>query len=70
MSAVLQEAAVCVCIGCGCTDEDACTDGHSTCCWLRLDRAAGVGVCSCCPEFLDHFDASKGTMRAPFMAGS
>lgn len=43
-----------ICIGCGCTDEDACPGG---CSWLRVDEAAGAGVCSNCPDFLDDFDA-------------
>lgn len=35
------------CIGCGCTDERACEGG---CSWIAVDRAAGKGVCSNCPE--------------------
>jgi hypothetical protein len=45
-----------VCIGCGCTDTNACDGG---CSWLRVDRAAGLGVCSECPEKVARFDAGK-----------
>jgi hypothetical protein len=43
-----------VCVGCGCTDDDACPDG---CSWLRADQDAGEGVCSNCPEHVEAFDA-------------
>lgn len=43
-----------ICIGCGCSDEDACEGG---CYWLRLDEETGAGVCSNCPEFVEAFDA-------------
>lgn len=39
------------CIGCGCDDEHACVDGlDDTCWWVRLDRRAGLGVCSACTK--------------------
>lgn len=40
------------CIGCGCDDNHACAgDGlDSGCYWVRVDRRAGLGVCSACPE--------------------
>lgn len=46
------------CIGCGCTDVNACVPRHDgsgprylaqPCSWLVVDRKAGAGVCSCCP---------------------
>jgi hypothetical protein len=46
-----------ICIGCGCTDEEACPEG---CYWLRLDEAGGAGVCSSCPEYVDAFDSGEG----------
>lgn len=36
---------IAVCIGCGCDDDRACPGG---CAWLRVDRKAGLGVCSQC----------------------
>lgn len=44
------------CIGCGCNDVHACDGG---CSWLRVDRVAGLGVCSECPDFVAGFDAGK-----------
>lgn len=41
------------CIGCECTDEEACEGG---CSWLRLDQENGLGICSQCPEFVDGWD--------------
>ena len=42
-----------VCIGCGCTDDEACANN---CHWLRLDTEVNAGVCSNCPEFEERFD--------------
>jgi hypothetical protein len=42
------------CLGCGCTDDEACAQG---CTWLRVDYDLGLGVCSSCPEEVAHFDA-------------
>lgn len=42
------------CIGCGCDDQHACDGG---CSWFVVDRNAGVGVCSSCPEHRDRFIA-------------
>lgn len=49
----LSESASCV--GCGCTDENACIDELGYAChWLKVNRDTGLGVCTCCPEFLSH----------------
>jgi len=37
------------CIGCGCTDAQACQGG---CWWLAVDRARGRGVCSNCAHLM------------------
>lgn len=37
------------CIGCGCTDLQACRAG---CWWLACDRLQRIGVCSSCPGAL------------------
>lgn len=51
--AQLPEPAICV--GCGCTDNNACVNEYrETCYWLKVNRETGMGVCSCCPEFLSH----------------
>lgn len=48
----LKEA---TCVGCGCTDHNACVDENRTpCSWLKVNRETGLGVCSSCPKFLDH----------------
>lgn len=43
-------AGVTECIGCGCTDEQACEGG---CAWVLVDEASGLGVCSRCEEAFD-----------------
>lgn len=35
------------CIGCGCTEDNACEGG---CAWLAVDKKRNVGVCSSCAE--------------------
>lgn len=42
------------CIGCGCSDHDACEDLETgeTCSWLAVDYASRKGVCSECSEHL------------------
>ena len=34
-----------ICIGCGCTENDACPGG---CYWTAVDRQTGFGMCSTC----------------------
>lgn len=50
---------VCVCIGCGCDDENPCQDmaTGAGCSWLRVDRDQQLGVCSCCTEDVKRWDA-------------
>ena len=50
-----------ICIGCGCSDSNACWNEQTgeACAWLRLDRAAGVGVCSSCSEHVLRWDTWK-----------
>lgn len=55
------------CIGCGCDDNHACVgEGlDSACSWVRLDREAGLGVCSACPGGdVSRWDAGGRTIRA------
>lgn len=40
------------CIGCSCTDHQACPEG---CSWLAVDYDAGKGVCSSCPSLMDRW---------------
>ncbi len=46
---------VCTCMGCGCTDDHACVDEHGVAChWVKVDRAAGTGICSqCAPAWVE-----------------
>lgn len=54
-----------VCIGCGCDDDHACIDAFDEAChWLRVDRRAGLGVCSSCPEELKRWDAGDRERKA------
>ena len=43
------------CVGCGCTDENACiTARGGPCSWLKVNRKTGLGVCSCCLKHINH----------------
>ncbi|WP_087586905.1 hypothetical protein [Leptospirillum ferriphilum] len=42
------------CIGCGCKDDYGVGDGG--CSWIRLDRKAGLGVCSECEHRSSDWD--------------
>ncbi|EIT6418004.1 ParA family protein [Salmonella enterica] len=44
-----------VCVGCGCTDNNACVNEfREPCHWLKINRQTGLGVCSSCESFLGH----------------
>lgn len=45
------------CIGCGCDDNHACQPYG--CSWLRVDYAAGVGVCSECRALVAEWDQGR-----------
>ena len=49
------------CIGCGCNDMHACEGG---CYWLRVDYAAGVGVCSECKAHVKRWEAGDRTIAS------
>ena len=53
------------CIGCGCDDNHACRPYG--CSWLRVDYAAGVGVCSECSTLVAEWDQG---LRKPVFAES
>lgn len=55
------------CIECGCHDLAACFDEASggPCSWLALDRAAGVGVCSACPDGMERWNAGEREPAVP-----
>lgn len=55
-----------VCIGCGCSDNNACvttvtldtpSSGLQGCFWVKVDYAAGIGVCSECVEHIGGYEA-------------
>ncbi len=54
-----------VCIECGCTSRRPCIDEGRLlpCSWMRLDVTALVGVCSCCPQAAERFDAGDRTVK-------
>lgn len=66
MKALIQHDAS-TCIGCGCTDFCACWDDEkgAPCHWERVDRQAGIGVCSCCKHLIPAWDAGDREMRVP-----
>ncbi len=57
---------IATCVQCGCDDLNACTDAETLepCGWLRVDRLAGLEVCSSCTQALqawdDEIDADTG----------
>ena len=58
---------IATCIGCGCDDYHACgnEDTGRPCSWLRLDRGAGLGVCSECINDIDRWDAGDREIAVP-----
>lgn len=45
------------CIGCGCSDYNACRSiVRGACYWLRVDYTEGKGVCSTCSEYVVRWD--------------
>jgi hypothetical protein len=50
-----------ICIGCGCDDNHACAEG---CWWLRVDHAAGKGICSECEDHVEAWDRGDRTPHA------
>lgn len=55
------------CIECGCHDMAACRDDvtDGPCSWLAVDRQAGKGVCSACPDALDRWKAGDREFAVP-----
>jgi hypothetical protein len=51
-----HETCLAHCIGCGCHDLHACESG---CWWLKVDYAAGSGVCSECESYLAAWEAGQ-----------
>ncbi|EDT1338936.1 ParA family protein [Salmonella enterica subsp. enterica serovar Enteritidis] len=44
-----------VCVGCGCTDNNACVNEFcEPCHWLKVNHETGLGVCSSCLSFQSH----------------
>ena len=56
---VVKTEKLAVCIGCGCDDLHACMRSIEPCHWLRVDRDAGLGVCSVCPGLVVNWDAGE-----------
>lgn len=56
-----------ICMGCGCDDLHACWDdtAGNPCSWLVVDRAAGLGVCSCCPDHMERWRQGDHTVAVP-----
>lgn len=52
-SAIRLQMRVAMCIECGCDDCHACAE---SCIWIRLDRDAGLGVCSSCAHRAPDWD--------------
>lgn len=58
-----------VCIGCGCDDDHACIDWlELPCTWVRIDRTAGVGLCSECLDLAPRWDAGERQVLAELSA--
>ena len=63
----LAHGDIATCIGCGCDDFHACWDDDAgePCHWLRVNYAAGLGVCSACPEAVSDWDAVDREVKVP-----
>ncbi|EDO1895704.1 hypothetical protein CBZ97_004245 [Salmonella enterica] len=58
------------CVGCGCTDNNACVNEfREACYWLKVNRQTGLGICSFCPEFLSHPLNDVGNSGNPLKTG-
>lgn len=57
---------IATCIGCGCDDNHACRP--NSCWWLRVDYAAGVGVCSECRYAVKAWDNGVRDRIQPSMS--
>jgi hypothetical protein len=57
----MKTIAIARCVGCNCTDLQACFDDVTGCAchWLVVNRATGTGVCSCCAEHVPAWQASN-----------
>jgi len=62
-----EEHNIATCIGCGCDDYHACYDEteDQPCSWIRLDRSAGLGVCSVCPDDVTRWDVGDRSIAVP-----
>ncbi|PMS91999.1 hypothetical protein C1T06_22785 [Vibrio parahaemolyticus] len=47
------------CINCGCSDSKACVTDNGPCCWLKVDRKNGRGVCSNCSSRLNEWEGDS-----------
>ena len=58
---------IATCIGCGCHDYQACYDDETDagCLWERVDPRAGLGICSCCKEYIEAWDAGDRQRHVP-----
>jgi hypothetical protein len=56
---------VTTCIGCGCTDDQACEGG---CSWALESQVAPIGVCTNCTEMYGEIELS--TAEAEYFADS
>lgn len=60
-------ALLCHCIECGCDDMNACFDieANDACHWLDVDREAGKGVCSACPDAMRRWRRGQRGFAVP-----
>lgn len=61
------ESTIATCIECGCNDNRACWDevADQPCAWLVVDRAAGLGVCTACPDAVPRWQRGDRTISVP-----
>lgn len=50
------------CIGCGCSDFNACVKDGEACHWLRVDNDMQIGVCSRCPGYVEEFERRQADL--------
>jgi hypothetical protein len=69
MSRPRKPPGLAVCIGCGCDDNHACAGAvGEPCHWVRIDRDAGIGLCSECIEHSQRWDRGDRQFAVPVEA--
>lgn len=50
------------CIGCGCSDFNACVKDGEACHWLKVDNVMQIGVCSNCHGYIEELERRQAEL--------